>query len=72
MGALPMLDFTIDYTFVDAIPFGAHVARRDEDGHVSIYLSRGATEDQLSEGLSLVHGAAALEYVCRERHAIAG
>lgn len=68
-----MLDFKIEYLFVDAIPLGAHVARRDDgDGLVSVYLSRGATEPELAQGLSLVHEAAAQVYECQLRHAEAG
>lgn len=65
------MDFTFDYHVVDRIPFGAHVARRDEAGHVHVYLSREAGIDQLAVGLAAIQGVAVMEYVCHERHAVA-
>jgi hypothetical protein len=64
-----MLDFSYTYKFVDALPFGLHVARRDESGEVVTYLSRAASEPEMVAALEWVHAAASATYACTERHA---
>jgi hypothetical protein len=49
------MHITQRFVWVDELPFGAAVARRDDEaGEIFTYLSRAVSEDELAAGLSRV------------------
>jgi hypothetical protein len=49
------MHITHRFVWVDELPFGAAVARRDDEaGEIFTYLSRAVSEDELAAGLSRV------------------